>query len=203
MIVERTNAMAVAFSPIDNMENFATPFYHANQKLKAYLSDPTSNASVMRKMVELVDEQMFAPAYPSVLGRKAPNIRYKVGSLIYMAKNSITMEDMMWKLNGADLEALYSLHLESRNEAPFSERSLKYFLSACTVYYYQTDGEDLFNKCLMDIAKKLADEMGLSEAEVRMDSMDIAANMRNLSRLELQRVCVRQDHEPGAAPQEA
>ena len=93
MIVERTNAMAVAFSPIDNMENFATPFYHANQKLKAYLSDPTSNASVMRKMVELVDEQMFAPAYPSVLGRKAPNIRYKVGSLIYMAKNSITMEE--------------------------------------------------------------------------------------------------------------
>ena len=185
MIVERTNAMAVAFSPIDNMENFATPFYHANQKLKAYLSDPTSNASVMRKMVELVDEQMFAPAYPSVLGRKVENIRYKVGSLIYMAKNSITMEDMMWKLNGADLEALYSLHLESRNEAPFSERSLKYFLSACTVYYYQTDGEDLFNKCLMDIAKKLADEMGLSEAEVRMDSMDIAANMRNLSRLEL------------------
>ena len=138
MIVERTNAMAVAFSPIDNMENFAIPFYHANQKLKAYLSDPTSNASVMRKMVELVDEQMFAPAYPSVLGRKVENIRYKVGSLIYMAKNSITMEDMMWKLNGADLEALYSLHLESRNEAPFSERSLKYFLSACTVYYYRT-----------------------------------------------------------------
>ena len=93
MIVERTNAMAVAFSPIDNMENFATPFYHANQKLKAYLSDPTSNASVMRKMVELVDEQMFAPAYPSVLGRKVENIRYKVGSLIYMAKNSITMEE--------------------------------------------------------------------------------------------------------------
>ena len=62
MIIERTNAMAVAFSPIDNMENFAIPFYHANQKLKAYLSDPTSNASVMRKMVELVDEQLFAPA---------------------------------------------------------------------------------------------------------------------------------------------
>ena len=49
MIIERTNAMAVVFSPIDNMENFATSFYYASHKLKAYLSDPTSNASVMRK----------------------------------------------------------------------------------------------------------------------------------------------------------
>jgi hypothetical protein len=47
----------------------------------------------MRKMVELVDEQLFAPAYCSALGRKAPNIRYKVGALIYMAKNNIPMEE--------------------------------------------------------------------------------------------------------------
>ena len=53
MIIERTNAIAIAFSPIDNMENFTTSFYYAIHKLKAYLSDPTSNASVMRKMVEL------------------------------------------------------------------------------------------------------------------------------------------------------
>ena len=65
MIIERTNAMAVAFSSIDNMENFTTSFYYAIHKLKAYLSDPISNASVMRKMVELVDEQLFAPAYCS------------------------------------------------------------------------------------------------------------------------------------------
>ncbi len=44
------------------MENFTTSFYYASHKLKAYLSDPTSNASVMRKMLELVDEQLFAPA---------------------------------------------------------------------------------------------------------------------------------------------
>ena len=93
MIIERTNAMAVAFSPIDNMENFTTSFYYASHKLKTYLSDPTSNASVMRKMVELVDEQLFAPAYPSVLGRKAENIRYKVGALIYRTKNNIPMEE--------------------------------------------------------------------------------------------------------------
>ncbi len=55
----------------------------------------------------------------------------------------------MRKLNGADLEAMYSLHLEYRTEAP----------------YYQTDGEDLLNKCLMDIASRMADEMGLSDAE--------------------------------------
>ena len=71
----------------------------------------------------------------------------------------------MRKLNGADLEAMYSLHLEYRTEAPFCERSLRYFLSACTVYDYQTDGEDLLSICLMDIASKLADEMGLSDAE--------------------------------------
>jgi hypothetical protein len=71
----------------------------------------------------------------------------------------------MRKLNGADPEAMYSLHLEYRTEAPFCERSLRYFLSACTVYYYQTDGEDLLNKCLMDIASRMADEMGLSDAE--------------------------------------
>ena len=62
MIVERTNAMAVTFIHIDNMKNFTSSFYYASHKLKAYLSDPTSNASVMRKMVELVDEQLFAPA---------------------------------------------------------------------------------------------------------------------------------------------
>ena len=65
MIIERTNAMAIAFNTIDNMENITTSFYYASHKLKAYLSDPTSNASVMRKMVELVDEQLFAPAYCS------------------------------------------------------------------------------------------------------------------------------------------
>ena len=71
----------------------------------------------------------------------------------------------MRKLNGADLEAMYSLQLEPRSEMPFCERTLRYFLSACTVYYYQTDGEDLLNKCLMDIASRMADEMGLSDAE--------------------------------------
>ena len=71
----------------------------------------------------------------------------------------------MRKLNGADLEAMYSLHLEYRTDVPFCERTLSYFLSACTVYDYQTDGEDLLNKCLMDIASRMADEMGLSDAE--------------------------------------
>ena len=33
------------------------------------------------------------------------------------------------------------------------------------LYDYQTDGEDLLNKCLMDIASRMADEMGLSDAE--------------------------------------
>ena len=32
-------------------------------------------------------------------------------------------------------------------------------------YYQQAGGEDLLNKRLMDIANKLPDEMGLSDAE--------------------------------------
>lgn len=37
-IIEKANTMAVVFSPIDSIKNYTTPFFHANLKMKAYLT---------------------------------------------------------------------------------------------------------------------------------------------------------------------
>jgi hypothetical protein len=71
--------MAVAFSPIDNMENFTTSFYYASHKLKAYLSDPTSNASVMAQykfLCEIQNPAWSDPRQQSPLTRPAAAIRH-------------------------------------------------------------------------------------------------------------------------------
>ena len=65
MFIDETIAIAISPISIDNMPIFIISFYYASHKLKSYLSDPTSNASVMRKMLEPLDEQLFAPAYCS------------------------------------------------------------------------------------------------------------------------------------------
>ena len=88
-----------------------------------------------------------------------------------------------------DIRYQYALHTTSFKEQPLSDRTLSRFRARCLAYETET-GIDLIHICVTSLAKEIAEFMGLAFSMQRMDSMMIAANIRNLSLLELFYTCV-------------
>lgn len=77
----------------------------------------------------------------------------------------------------------------SFEEQPLSDRTLSRFRAR--VLAYETEHDiDLIHECVVKIAKEIAEFMGISPNRQRMDSLMIAANIKNLSLLELFYTCV-------------
>lgn len=84
---------------------------------------------------------------------------------------------------------LYALHTTSFKEQPISDRTLSRFRAR--VLSYETEHEvDLIHECIVKMAKEISDFMNITPDKQRMDSLMVAANIRNLSFLELFYTCV-------------
>lgn len=88
-----------------------------------------------------------------------------------------------------DIRYQYALHTTSFTEQPLSDRTLSRFRARCLAYETET-GIDLIHTCITGLAKELAEFMGITPNMQRMDSLMVAANIRNLSMLELFYTCV-------------
>lgn len=88
-----------------------------------------------------------------------------------------------------DIRYQYVLHTTSFEEQPLSDRTLSRFRARCLAYETET-GIDLIHFCVTSLAKELSEFMGLTPSMQRMDSLMVAANIRNLSLLELFYTCV-------------
>ena len=74
-------------------------------------------------------------------------------------------------------------------EQPISDRTLSRFRAR--VLSYETEHDvDLIHECVVKMAKEISDFMDITPDKQRMDSLMVAANIRNLSLLELFYTCV-------------
>lgn len=140
------------------------------------------------KVFPAIDETIFSVLYSDKYSRPNTPVNVIVGALILKEVLGDTDEEIVQALM-FDLRYQYALHTTSFAEQPLSDRSLSRFRARCLAYETEK-GVDLIHECVTKMAKEIAQFMGIIPAMQRMDSLMVAANIKNLSMLELFYTCV-------------
>lgn len=125
--------------------------------------------------------------YSNKASRPNTPVNVIVGALI-LKEALCDSDDELVQALMFDIRYQYALHTTSFKEQPLSDRTLSGFCARCLAYETET-GIDLIHICVTSLAKEISEFMGLTPSMQRMDSMMIAANIRNLSLLELFYTC--------------
>jgi len=88
-----------------------------------------------------------------------------------------------------DYRYQYALHTSSMKEQPISDRTLGRFRARCLAYEAET-GRDLLKEEILALSAEMAALMKIDGSVRRMDSLLVASNIKNLSRLELLYTCL-------------
>lgn len=140
------------------------------------------------KIFPNIHEEDFAPLYSSNFSRPNTPVNVIVGALILKETLGDTDDELVQALM-FDIRYQYALHTTSFEEQPLSDRTLSRFRARCLAYETET-GIDLIHQCVVSLAKEISEFMELSPSMQRMDSLMVAAHIRNLSLLELFYTCV-------------
>lgn len=107
-----------------------------------------------------------------------------VGALILKEALNVT-DDEIVEAMAFDIRYQYVLHTTSFEEQPISDRT------SAGLEQEETEHDvDLIHECVVKMAKEISDFMDITPDKQRMDSLMVAANIRNLSLLELFYTCV-------------
>ena len=140
------------------------------------------------KVFPAIDEDIFSVLYSNKASRPNTPVNVIVGALILKETLGDTDDEMVQALM-FDIRYQYALHTTSFEEQPLSDRTLSRF-RARVLAYETENGVDLIHECIIKMARELSEFMQISPNMQRMDSLMVAANIRNLSLLELFYTCV-------------
>ena len=140
------------------------------------------------KVFPAIDENIFSPLYSDKASRPNTPVNVIIGALILKEALGDTDDELVEALM-FDIRYQYALHTTSFEEQPLSDRTLSRFRARVLAYETEHD-VDLIHECIVKMAKEIAEFMNISPNMQRMDSMMIAANIKNLSLLELFYTCV-------------
>lgn len=140
------------------------------------------------KIFPAIHEEDFAVLYSNKASRPNTPVNVIVGALILKEVLGVTDDEMVQGLM-FDIRYQYALHTTSFTEQPLSDRTLSRFRARCLAYETET-GTDLIHACITSLAKEISEFMRITPNMQRMDSLMVAANIRNLSLLELFYTCV-------------
>lgn len=140
------------------------------------------------KIFPAIHEEDFSVLYSNKASRPNTPVNVIVGALILKEALGITDDEVVQGLM-FDIRYQYALHTTSFEEQPLSDRTLSRFRARCLAYETET-GIDLIHICITGLAKEISEFMGITPSMQRMDSLMVAANIRNLSLLELFYTCV-------------
>lgn len=140
------------------------------------------------KVFPAIDENIFSVLYSNKASRPNTPINVIVGSLILKEALGDTDDELVEALM-FDIRYQYALHTTSFEEQPLSDRTLSRFRARVLAYETEHD-VDLIHECIVKMAKEISTFMKITPAMQRMDSLMIAANIKNLSLLELFYTCV-------------
>ena len=140
------------------------------------------------KVFPAIDESIFSVLYSDKASRPNTPVNVIVGALILKEALGDTDDELVEALM-FDVRYQYALHTTSFEEQPLSDRTLSRFRARVLAYETEHD-VDLIHECIAKMAKEIAEFMNISPNMQRMDSLMIAANIKNLSLLELFYTCV-------------
>lgn len=174
----------------------------ANNNQQLTLMDSTFNLTEREKRVlekswaktfaeqvfPAIDESIFSSLYSSKASRPNTPVNVIVGALILKEALGDTDDELVEALM-FDIRYQYALHTTSFEEQPLSDRTLSRFRARVLAYEIAHD-VDLIHECTVKMAKEISAFMNISPTMQRMDSLMIAANIKNLSILELFYTCV-------------
>lgn len=140
------------------------------------------------KIFPNINEDLFSVLYSNKASRPNTPVNVIVGALILKEVLGVTDDELVQALM-FDIRYQYALHTTSFDEQPLSDRSLSRFRARCLAYETET-GVDLLHICITSLTKPIAEFMGITPSIQRMDSLMNAANIRNMSLLELFYTCV-------------
>lgn len=140
------------------------------------------------KVFPAIDEDIFSVLYSDKASRPNTPVNVIVGALILKEALGDTDDEIVQALM-FDIRYQYALHTTSFTEQPLSDRTLSRFRARCLAYETETE-IDLIHECISRMAKEIAVFMNITPNMQRMDSLMVAANIRDLSMLELFYTCV-------------
>lgn len=157
----------------------------------------TSRAKLVGNIVyPNIDEQKFTALYSEVGSRPNIPIRKYVSALVLKRMYGLSDEVFLEFLRCGAMNFQYALHTMNEQVQPLSENSLRRFrrkVEACNAKH----SCDLIKEEFQSISRRMAVDMGLLRADpsegedgdqailVRMDSMEIEAHAKAMSRIEI------------------
>ena len=135
------------------------------------------------KVFPAIDENIFSVLYSKKASRPNTPVNVIVGALILKLLMLLTMRLLkLWHLISA-----ISMHCTQ----PVLKSSQLVTEPSAGLEQEETEHDvDLIHECVVKMAKEISDFMDITPDKQRMDSLMVAANIRNLSLLELFYTCV-------------
>jgi len=178
----------MAFASNDNQQLTLTDStLNLTQREKRFLEKSWAK-TFAEKVFPAIDESIFSVLYSDKASRPNTPVNVIVGALILKEALGDTDDELMEALM-FDVRYQYALHTTSFEEQPLSDRTLSRFRARVLAYETEHD-VDLIHECVVKMAKEIAEFMDISPNMQRMDSLMIAASIKNLSLLELFYTCV-------------
>ncbi len=178
----------MAFATNSNQQlSLADSTFDLTEREKRFLEKSWAKVFA-EKIFPAIHEEEFAVLYSNKASRPNTPVNVILGALILKEALGVTDDEMVQGLM-FDIRYQYALHTTSFTEQPLSDRTLSRFRARCLAYETET-GIDLIHTCVTGLAKEISEFMEITPSMQRMDSLMVAANIRNLSLLELFYTCV-------------
>lgn len=178
----------MAFVANDNQQLTLTDStFNLTQREKRVLEKSWAK-TFAEKVFPAIDESIFSVLYSDKASRPNTPVNVIAGALILKEALGDTDDELVEALM-FDVRYQYALHTTSFEEQPLSDRTLSRFRARVLAYETEHD-VDLIHECIVKMAKEIAEFMNISPNMQRMDSFMVAANIKNLSLLELFYTCV-------------
>lgn len=145
--------------------------------------DTSWSGAFYREFYCRLDETPFAVLYADCPSRPNIPVNILVGLEYLKAGNGWTDEDMLEEY-GYNSQVRYALGLRQLGEGDFDERTLYYFRERLSRYMQET-GINLLDQAFKQVTDEQLKAFHLKTGKQRMDSTQIASNIREVGRLQL------------------
>lgn len=136
------------------------------------------------KVFPAIDENIFSVLYSKKASRPNTPVNVIVGALILKEALNVTDDEIV--------EAMaFDIRISMHCTQPVLKSSQLVTEPSAGLEQEETEHDvDLIHECVVKMAKEISDFMDITPDKQRMDSLMVAANIRNLSLLELFYTCV-------------
>jgi hypothetical protein len=168
--------------------NLSDNYMNQSERTKRYL-DKSWASGFSDIIFPMIDESRFEVLYSEQqFSRPNTPVNIIIGALILKELNNLTDDELLESVL-FDIRYQYALRTTSFEEQPVSDRTVSRFRRRLREYEEET-GIDLLKAEMESLAGAFAEYMGMGLGLKRMDSLMVASNCKQMSRLELFYACV-------------